>query len=193
MVLVMSTTMWTHDLRQRARAVFLLFAMRGARDESGRRRAGCVSGSRGSRGEGDTDSAGQSNAHVLLRFRSRTQAPDDQNPSRPRPIGPPSLCRAWRAIGPFAAVDLDRGSLQSTRPPLVAILIPRAHGRQQGRKAPPASAWVFCVAAAPSGTDPEALSTLRVDHAGRRLRQNVTANMLLDSPAAFLGSSPAAY
>jgi hypothetical protein len=159
MVLVMSTTtMWTHDLRQRARAAFLLFAMRRARDESGRRRVRCVSGSRGSRGEGDTDSAGQSNAHVLLRFRSRTQAPDDQNPSRPRPIGPPSLCRAWRAIGPFAAVDLDRGSLQSTRPPLVAILIPRAHGRQQGRKAPPASAsaWVFCVAAAASGTDPEA-------------------------------------
>jgi hypothetical protein len=151
------------------------------------RAAACrsVSGSRGSRGEGDTDSAGQSNAHVLLRFRSRTQAPDDQNPSRPRPIGPPSLCRAWRAIGPFAAVDLDRGSLQSTRPPLVAILIPRAHGRQQGRKAPPASAWVFCVAAAPSGADPEVLSTLRVDHAGRRLRQNVTADMLLDSPAAF--------
>jgi hypothetical protein len=100
-----------------------------------------------------SDSAGQSNAHVLLRFRPRTQAPDDQNPSRPRPIGPPSLCRA---IGPFAAVGLDTRSLQSTRPPLVAILIPRAHGRQQGRKAPPASAWMFCVAAAASGTDPEA-------------------------------------
>jgi hypothetical protein len=102
------------------------------------RAAACrsVSGSRGSRGEGDTDSAGQSNAHVLLRFRSRTQAPDDQNPSRPRPIGPPSLCRAWRAIGPFAAVDLDRGSLQLTRPPLVAILIPRAHGRPARAESP---------------------------------------------------------
>jgi hypothetical protein len=189
MVLVMSTTtMWTHDLRQRARAVFLLFAMRGARDESGRRRAGCVSGSRGSRGEGDTDSAGQSNAHVLLRFRSRTQAPDDQNPSRPRPIGPPSLCRAWRAIGPFAAVDLDRCSLQLTRPPLVAILIPRAHGRPARAESPAC----ICMGVLRSRGSVWYCPRGFVD-AGRRLRQNVTADMLLDSLAAFLGSSPAAY
>jgi hypothetical protein len=166
----------------------------------------CVSGSGGNRGEGDTDSAGQSNADVLLRFRSSTQAPYNQNPSCPRPIGPPSLCRAWRAIGPFAAADLGRGSftylvLQLTRPPLAKI--PQAHGRQQGRKAPPA--WVFFVAAAASCTivvltprhcrrcvsrRAAVLLSCCIGHAGRRRRQNVTTDMLLDAPARAHSSQP---